>query len=284
MSTGRENQLKIYYLISALLLAGCAQAATLTVGPYGCDYTSIQAAINAASPGDVIEAHSGEYSENIYINKSIALYGVGTVKPIISAKDPHASTILIVSRGVTLKGFRVNCENSGIFLEGRLISPNFDSASMNCILEGNEVHCGKDSFGIYLSYSNYNYIANNTIVCDEGGGYGAIALFSSHNNRIQGNTAIGCRSEGDKGGYGIYLEFSENNLIFLNNFDTNPTAYSNYSSNFWNDNMRGNYWVDYIADGGKDENGDGIGDLAYDIPGTNGEQDKFPLMEERLGS
>jgi nitrous oxidase accessory protein NosD len=88
---------------------------------------------------------------------------------------------------------------------------------------------------------------------------------------------LGCRSEGDKGGYSIYLEFSEDNLIFLNNFDTNPTAYSYYSSNSWNDNMRGNYLVDYIANGGKDENGDGIGDRAYDIPGTNGEQDKFTL-------
>ena len=35
------------------------------------DFLSIQAAINAANPGDIIEVYSGNYPEHITINKQI---------------------------------------------------------------------------------------------------------------------------------------------------------------------------------------------------------------------
>jgi hypothetical protein len=37
---------------------------TRTVCPAGCDFTGIQAAINASNPGDTIEVYNGTYYEN----------------------------------------------------------------------------------------------------------------------------------------------------------------------------------------------------------------------------
>lgn len=68
----------IYRIIAILLLVGFAQAATLTVCPSGCEYSSIQAAIDAASPGDIILVHSGGYKEQVFVNKDITLEGVDT--------------------------------------------------------------------------------------------------------------------------------------------------------------------------------------------------------------
>ena len=53
-----------------------ADAAAYTVAPAGAAFTSIQAAIDQASPGDAILVQSGTYQENILLDKKIDLMGV----------------------------------------------------------------------------------------------------------------------------------------------------------------------------------------------------------------
>jgi len=66
--------LKIYILITILLLAGSAKAATLTVCPSGCDYTNPRSAVDAASPSDAIEIYSGDY-DKVVMTKSLTIRG-----------------------------------------------------------------------------------------------------------------------------------------------------------------------------------------------------------------
>jgi hypothetical protein len=71
-------------VIAILLLIGYAQAVTLTVCPSGCSYADIQAAMDAANPGDTIEVHGGEYNVAV-MNKDVTLKGIssGGAKPTI---------------------------------------------------------------------------------------------------------------------------------------------------------------------------------------------------------
>lgn len=113
-------------------------------------------------------------------------------------------------------------------------------------------------YGIYLYYSLNNIISNNNI---------------NSNNR-----------------HGILLSSSSNNLIYLNSFVNNSlnTGSLTSQSNIWNSSERieyiykgktytnymGNYWDDYTVDyGGRDVDGDGIGDFPY------WSLDNYPLME-----
>lgn len=89
--------MRVYSIIVILLLAGSAQAVNLTVCQNGCDYTNIQAAVDAAKPEDVIEIHSGTYYENLNIQKSsVTLLGkdVGKGMPIIDARDKGSAITL----------------------------------------------------------------------------------------------------------------------------------------------------------------------------------------------
>src|SRR5215218_1283795 len=45
-----------------------AYAATIVVAPSGGSYTTIQAAVNNASPGDVIAVKTGTYAENVNLS------------------------------------------------------------------------------------------------------------------------------------------------------------------------------------------------------------------------
>lgn len=75
-----ESVLRVFLIIAILLLAGSVQAATLTVCPGGCDHSSIQSAIDAASSADIIEVYSGCYPEEVVLNKDVLLRGLDTGK------------------------------------------------------------------------------------------------------------------------------------------------------------------------------------------------------------
>jgi parallel beta-helix repeat protein len=133
--------------------------------------------------------------------------------------------------------------------------------------------------GIYL-YENchHNHIYDNNVMNN----YHAIRLVSDcSDNTVTGNDIIDSN-------YGIDLDQSSNNRIFLNRFFRSSYGHviSTSSVNFWNSleeltyvydeqtlqNYIGNYWDDYL---GIDADNDGIGDTPHI---TNDIQDNYPLL------
>lgn len=75
---------QLLFLVVLLFATTITWATTLTVGPGGpptYNYATIQAAINAAVPGDVISIAPGTYIEsNILVNKTLTIQGIGATR------------------------------------------------------------------------------------------------------------------------------------------------------------------------------------------------------------
>ena len=99
-------------VVALFLLVAGASATTISVCPGGCDYTSIQAAIDVANPRDAIEVHSGTYREIVVVNKQLTLTGLDTGSgiPIVDAGG-SGSAITLSADGITLDG--VEAINAG---------------------------------------------------------------------------------------------------------------------------------------------------------------------------
>ncbi|MCX9081282.1 MAG: right-handed parallel beta-helix repeat-containing protein [Candidatus Methanoperedens sp.] len=209
-------------IILGLLLAGSANAATITVNASGGgDYSRIQDAIKASSNGDTILVQSGTYFENVKVNKKLTLRGIGM--PVVDARG-SGSAISLSANGITLEGFTAtgggSYPNAGIKV-----------TSSNNTLIGNDVRSNHGN-GIFLSYSNNNKLRGNNASNNrkdyEDTIEAGIYLYSSSKNTLNGNTVS--KNAGDEGGYGIYLESSSKNTLNGNNASNNYEGISLESS------------------------------------------------------
>ncbi|MCJ7444473.1 MAG: right-handed parallel beta-helix repeat-containing protein [Methanotrichaceae archaeon] len=271
------NSMKlIRALLFYLFLTGLTQSALLTVGKEGANYTVIQDAIDAASPGDVIEVRGGNYLENVIANKMLVLRGSGN--PVIDSNG-NGSAVKLINDGIVLEGFAlINASSSGIEIDyndnitirNNIIRNNLNGItiheSFNSSILGNTIS-NNANIGLDLEDSALSAIAHNIIHNNNDG----IILRGSNENAIEynlivNNTAYGISlenrflSEAGPGGfsdknlleknqiegneYGIYLKYSEGNDISANRLiNNNHGIYSKYSLN---NTIRNNDYVNNI--------------------------------------
>jgi parallel beta-helix repeat protein len=182
---------KIFGMVLTLLLIGTVtlvvniqpvKAGTITVPN---DYLTIQEAINAAYPGDIIYIKAGTYNESIYVNKTISLVGENQKTTIIDGSKSNAFSPVVYVFGedvknVMIRNFTIRGSNSSWGIYVTLYS--------NAYIENNTIT--NNSGGILASFSNNNTFVNNTVINNK---YEGILFDSSsgnimENNIINGNT------------------------------------------------------------------------------------------------
>jgi len=184
----------------------------------------------------------------------------------INASGAHGITIQNTTAYFIIRNCLV--ENGGGTYDGIY----FDNA-INGIVDNNT--CKNNFYGIYLDSSSNNNLTGNTCENNDTG----IFLVSSSYDNLTNNTC----SNNSNGG--IWIETSDNNHIYHNNFVNNSTQAHDNGANYWDNGYPsgGNYWSDYAGVDiyhGPSQNipgSDGIGDTSYNISeGSN--QDRYPLM------
>jgi len=171
------------------------------------DYTTIQEAINAAKPGDIIIVSPGIYHENIIIDKPISLIGKIRENTIIDGSG-LGDVVCISSSGVKISNLTVT--NSGSRYKGPFDGGNDAGVKLkyvnNCIIS--HLIVTNNTNGISIISSNSNIISDNLVLSNNKEG---IFVVSSSNNLIVNNTS---NLNGAHGG--IWLAFSTNNIIINN--------------------------------------------------------------------
>jgi len=277
-------------LISMLTLAFNIQRAESTTRIVPDDYPTIQAAINAADPGDIIQVASGIYPEDVTANKPVTLVGENSSTTIINGSGaPYGYLVHVTANYVNIINFTIQngTYRDGIYLSdssystivGNIMTNNFYGIFLDgcngTTISGNAIT--DNQHGIRLRSSSGNIISGNTV---SNSNWGIHLYIASKENIISGNTI----SDNNDG---VYLASScDSNTIYQNNFINNTSQAYDAGINLWDDGYPsgGNYWSDYNGTdlySGPYQNvtgSDGIGDTPYYITGTVNAQDEYPLM------
>ncbi|MGC9443626.1 MAG: right-handed parallel beta-helix repeat-containing protein [Candidatus Methanospirareceae archaeon] len=250
------------------------------------DADDIGSAITLSHDGIVLDGFTAINATN-YPQAGISISSNNNIIINNTASNNYFGIILYASSNNTLTNNTAlnNFDGIGLFyaynntLTGNTANLNKGAgiqlvSSSNNTLKGNTANLNSND-GILLVDSSNNTLTNNSANSNT---YNGIILYFSSNNTMMGNIASNST-------YGIEFDSSSNNAIYNNYFDNPINAYDG-GINIWNISktagpnilggswLGGNYWSDYT---GEDINGDGFGDIPYDIPGgTN--KDYLPLV------
>ncbi|MBV6324521.1 nitrous oxide reductase family maturation protein NosD [Duganella violaceipulchra] len=211
-------------LVLLLCLAATpARAATLQVGPGA----SLQQAIAAARPGDVLEIARGLYHGNFVVDKPLTLRGVQ--RPTLSG-DGHGDTLRVTAADVVIEGLIVR--DSGDSLKDQNAGIYLYPGAHRAIVR----HCDLtyNLFGLWIEKSNDVRIEGNLITgkrdynsSQRGNG---VQLYNTTGAQIIGNNISFVRDA-------LYVDVSHHAV-----FRGNRLHHSRYGSHYMNSYY--NLWED----------------------------------------
>jgi parallel beta-helix repeat protein len=155
-------------------------------------YSTINAAVAAAKPGDTVEVFSGTYNESVTVDKTLTIEGEARKGPVIVDPGTQGSGFTVQANDVKIEGFTVQdaVGNPGISL-----SRSFSGY----VIEDNVLK--DNTFGLYLNSSG----ADRTVVRD--------------------NTFMANEAAGPASGNGIYSDQGVTNAVIEDNrFTPDPNA------------------------------------------------------------
>jgi parallel beta-helix repeat protein len=180
------------------------RATTLYVGGVGPgNFTSIQGAIDAASPGSRIFVFNGTYFENIVITKTLSLAGEDRNSTIVVGNPSIMDVIQIVADWVNVSGFTATGSEVGIELD----------YVHDCYIANNTAH-SNEYVGISIYHSDNNTISDVNAFWNYN--WSGVLLYRSDDNIVT-------HSNLSNNGNAIWLQLSDDNT-FSNNYARSNTV------------------------------------------------------------
>jgi len=205
------------------------------------EYPTIQAAVNAAGTGDIIEVDAGTYPENVIVNKTVTIKGDSATTTIVDGSGNDVVfniqennvelhnltirnggsysgvTIYYPYSGLTICNTRIidnvvgvvvseadgNIIEDNVFINNQMYSIDVTYSS-NAIIRDNQI--SESAYGVEISDTSSSQVVNNTIFDTS---Y-AIYVPYSNNANISANTLT-------SNSWNIYLTYSNSNIIEYNN-------------------------------------------------------------------
>ncbi len=187
-----------YGILAVLLLAAAVsgvQGATLVVAPSGGDFTTIQPAVDAASPGDTIAIQAGTYPGDIVVRTPVTVLGTDGVT---IGTGGELAAFIIEADGVTISGLTCDGPAIGIMLNdtsGSHIRECNVVAGATGILLSDCLDCSVADTSIIADLSGLEITSSETIEIDDvrvNGGTSGVTLRDVDTFTLWKSAILGC--------------------------------------------------------------------------------------------